>query len=121
MNSKTLPKSDEEDEEDIPIKYIVKRKTKRQHFILYWGCLISTLLLSCVNVPIFMVSDIGTLTALVLIVIVFVIVFFTVNSCKLADSKGDMLKLYFLLDSITVALCTAIIGFVGLLTIILPP
>ena len=99
----------------------MKRKTKRQHCVLYWGCLLATLLLSCVNIPIFMVADITALSAIAGGVIVFVLIFFIVNSCKLVDSKGDLCKLYFLLDSITVALCTAIIGFVGLLSIILPP
>lgn len=120
LGSKEM-KKDETNEDDVPTKYIVKRKVKKQHCVLYWGCLISILLLSALNVPVFTLYSPTILTVILIFSVVFSLAFFTVNSCKLADTKGDMCKLYFLLDSITIASCTAIIGMVGLLTIILPP
>ena len=46
---------------------------------------------------------------------------FLINSYSLADTKGDICKLYFLFDGITIADFSAIIFFIGLVLIMRPP
>ena len=54
------------------------------------------------------------------VAILFSLLVFLINSCALVDTKTDMLKLYFLFDGITIAVCSGIVFIVGLFLIVLP-
>ena len=120
MNITKKPDIAESEEDSHPV-IKVKRKIVRQNLILYWGCLLSTILISAINLSFFFYDNTLNISIMTIITIIISYVFFIVNSCKLVETKKDMCKLFFLFDNIFVALSTAIVGYAGVLTIVLPP
>ena len=49
-----------------------------------------------------------------------VIIFNIIGSCMLCETKTDCLKLYFLLDTILLASCTAMVGVIGVTYVVCP-
>ena len=54
-------------------------------------------------------------------VVIFCFVVFIVNSFKIGETIKDICALYFMLDTIGVSKVSAIVGLVGMLTIVMPP
>ena len=100
------------------IKVIVKRKLKEHPCFLFWASLFSIVFISSANVPFFLFSEPLDKVIYFGVSIVVSTPIFIVSSCQLADTKRDALKLYFLFDNITIAYCTAAIGYVGIVTIV---
>ena len=99
----------------------VKRKKVEQNLFLYWACLVCILFLSYINIPIFLGDNVDLIIALIFVQIALCFIIFITNSCFLAQTKSDLCYLYFLFDTIFVAICTAVVGFIGILTITMPP
>lgn len=58
---------------------------------------------------------------IIIVVIVFTYFVFFIVSCIYSASKTNMCQLFFLVDNIFVAAAASIVGFVGMLVIIMPP
>ena len=99
---------------------ISKRKLKRQHPFLFWATLLSIILISSVNIPIFLIEKIENILIFMGVAIFVSLSVFLVNSCTLVDTKTDMCKLYFLFDGTTIAVCSGIVFTVGLFLVVLP-
>ena len=88
---------------------------------LFWLCMVAVLALAYQNIPFFKNFDLTSNSALGICVIVYTYVVFTVCSCKLGPTKWQIFYICVMLDKITLALSAAIVGFAGMLIILLTP
>ena len=94
----------------------VERQKRKQPLPLFILNLIAIMLLSFFNFVIFVSQDMIVVASFIGSVLLLSIVISATNSCVLTVTVKDMCALYFLLDSICVALCTCIIGMVILVS-----
>lgn len=79
------------------------------------------LLMSYMNFLIFFVENVMIYSIIIGMIVIMSSMIFIIGSCKMAATFRDWIWLYFLLDSIMVSVCTCLIGYAGMLTIMLPP
>ena len=87
---------------------------------MFWLCNIASSLLSLVNIPLFVTESMDSSIIAIGVMSIIAFIIFLLNSFLIAYSKKDMCALFFLLDTVMLTVIVALVGFAGMLFIIMP-
>ena len=87
---------------------------------MFWLCNIASSLLSLVNIPLLVTESMDSSIIAIGVMSIIAFIIFLLNSFLISYSKKDMCALFFLLDTVMLTVIVALVGFAGMLFIIMP-